>query len=208
VNSLVGSGTSNATSRAESVISSSGGVSDSETGTTGQMGSRKESYAQQVPFGPLVIVPMVDIRPPANRETGDKEVVMYSKEVQTSTAWVVVAEEEDGGEEVVKRRVEEEVRKEIERLRVDEERSREEEEKRLEAEKDVPGSPLPTWNIVNGIVISEEEQTRILTSDAFYDFLSRSSKIVERALDEDYDVLVDYTMDVEANQYNALLSQF
>ena len=50
-------------------------------------------------------------------------------------------------------------------------------------------------------MISEEEQTRILTSDTFYDFLSRSSKIVERALDEDYDVLVDYTMDVEANQY-------
>jgi hypothetical protein len=138
VNSLVGSGTSNATSRAESVISSSG-VSDSETGTTGQMGSRKESYAQQAPFGPLVILPMVDIRPPAKRESGDTEVVMYSKEVQTSTAWVAVEENEDGGEEVVKRRIEEEVRKEIERLRVDEERNREEEEKRLEAEKDVPG---------------------------------------------------------------------
>ena len=141
VNSLVGSGTSNATSRAESVISSSGGVSDSETGTTGQMGSRKESYAQQAPFGPLVIVPMVDIRPPAKRETGDTEVVMYSKEVQTSTAWVAVEENDDGGEEVVKRRVEEEVRREIERLRVDEERNRVEEEKRLEAEKDVPGIP-------------------------------------------------------------------
>ena len=41
----------------------------------------------------------------------------------------------------MKRRVEEEVRKEIERLRVDEERNREEEEKLLEAEKDVPGIP-------------------------------------------------------------------
>lgn len=48
--------------------------------------------------------------------------------------------------------------------------------------------------------ISEEEQRRILTSETFHDFLSRSSKIVERALDEDYDVLMDYTMDVEANQ--------
>lgn len=52
-------------------------------------------------------------------------------------------------------------------------------------------------------MISEEEQLRILTSDSFHDFLSRSSKIVERALDEDYDVLVDYTMDVEATQYHA-----
>ena len=89
---------------------------------------------------------MVDIRPPPLRSEGgrggEREVVMYSKEVQTSSAWVVgVEEEEDGeGEEVVKRRVEEEVRKEMERLRVDEERNREEEEKRLEAEKDVPGT--------------------------------------------------------------------
>jgi len=51
------------------------------------------------------------------------------------------------------------------------------------------------------IVISEEEQQRILASDTFHHFLSRSSKIVERALDEDYDLLVDYTQDVEANQY-------
>jgi dynein intermediate chain, cytosolic len=50
-------------------------------------------------------------------------------------------------------------------------------------------------------VISEEEEQRILTSDGFYDFLQRSSKIIERTLDEDYDVLVDYTVDVEANQY-------
>jgi dynein intermediate chain len=50
-------------------------------------------------------------------------------------------------------------------------------------------------------VISEEEQQRILTSDTFHDFLARSSKIVERALDEDYDLLTDYTMDVEATQY-------
>ena len=56
-------------------------------------------------------------------------------------------------------------------------------------------------------VISEEEQQRILTSDTFNDFLSRSSKIVERALDEDYDVLVDYTIDVEANQYGLMYCQ-
>ena len=145
VNSLVGSGTSNATSRAESVISSSGGVSDSETGTTGHVGSRKDSFAPQAQLGPLIIMPMVDIRPPLQREGGDRdrEVVMYSKEVQTSSAWVpAVEEEEDAGEDAVKRRVDEEVRKEIERLRVDEERNREEEEKRLEAEKDVPGISL------------------------------------------------------------------
>jgi dynein intermediate chain, cytosolic len=54
--------------------------------------------------------------------------------------------------------------------------------------------------------MSEEEQQRILTSDSFHDFLSRSSKIVERTLDEDYDVLADYTRDVEANQYVTVIS--
>lgn len=50
------------------------------------------------------------------------------------------------------------------------------------------------------VVISEEEQRRILTSETFHDFLSKSSKIVERALDEDYDVLMDYTVDIDADQ--------
>ena len=43
------------------------------------------------------------------------------------------------GEEVLKRRVDEEVRKELEQLRIDEERVKEEELRRHEAEKEVPG---------------------------------------------------------------------
>jgi dynein intermediate chain len=140
---------------------------------------------------------MLDI-PPPKTETAEKEIVTYSKEVQTST-WVQEEDSEDDGEEVVQRRVEEEVRRELDKLKLEEQRMKEEEAVRQQVEKEVPGMVfcVCVWLIV---VISEEEQQRILTSEPFHDFLSRSSKIVERALDEDYDVLMDYTMDVEANQ--------
>jgi dynein intermediate chain, cytosolic len=198
VNSLVGSGASNGTSRTESVISSSG-MSDSETA------SQKVELVSVTSgnYSTSVLYPILDIAPPAPSRSVDKEVVTYSKEVQTA-AWVPDQVDEEEGEEVVKRRVEEEVRKELEQLRLDEQRAKEEELHRLEAEREVPGNSHQRIELI--IVISEEEQQRILTSDTFHDFLSRSSKIVERALDEDYDVLVDYTMDVEANQYILLYS--
>ena len=201
MNSLVGVGTSNGGSRAESVISSSG-MSDSETAsrdiqlmpphTTGTNYSTSSVYS------------VLDIPPPVPGRAVEKEIVTYSKEVQTAAAWV--PEEIDGeedSEEVLKRRIDEEVRKELDLLRIDEERMKEEELRRQEAEKEVPGTSLAGCA---DIVISEEEQQRILTSDSFNDFLSRSSKIVERTLDEDYDVLADYTRDVEANQYITLIS--
>ena len=189
---------SSGTSRAESVISSSG-VSDSESASQSMPPSNSTSAK---PFSTVMQV-MLDIAPPPRVEKREGEIVTYSKEVQT-VAWSPTVKEdvfEDVDEdEVVRKRVEEQVRMELETLRLDEEKlAREAQLHQLEAEKQVPGT-----HMLRGIllisVISEEEQLRILTSDSFYDFLSRSSKIVERALDEDYDVLVDYTMDIEATQ--------
>jgi len=196
VNSLVGSGgASSGPSRTESVISSSG-LSDSE-------GNSRDIQVTSVvsgTFSTTLLEPIIDRPPQVKEVVREKEIVTYSKEVQT-TAWIPDEDSEEDGEEVVKRRVDEEVRKEIERLRIDEQREKEDEFNRLEAEKEVPGTfRTITRDVMLIIVITEEEQVRILTSDTFHDFLSRSSKIVERALDEDYDVLVDYTMDVEANQ--------
>jgi dynein intermediate chain, cytosolic len=140
--------------------------------------------------------PLIDIPPPIP-VAPKEEIVTYSKEVQT----IPLQEEEsdEDQDEIVRKRVEEELQKEIEKLRLEDELARQEESaanKQIETE--IPGIQL--YSSVDK-VISEEEEQRILTSDAFHDFLSRSSKIVERALDEDYDVLVDYTADVEANQY-------
>jgi len=178
---------------------SSSGMSDSETHSN-VVFADKGSFAQGN-FSTKLLPPILDIAPPPVKGTGDGEVVMYSKEVQTAS-WVAEEESDEESDEVIKRRVEEEVRREMDRLKIEEDRMRVEEQHRHEAEKDVPGACDSESRLT--IVISEEEQQRILASDHFHDFLSRSSKIVERALDEDYDVLADYTRDVEANQYPKL----
>ena len=192
--SLVGPDKSAGTSRAESVISSSG-VSDSEAGS-----QNLPHVASQIAFSTVLLPPLVDIAPPPRANMGEREVVTYSKEVQTSN-WVDEESSEEEDEEEINRRVEDEVRLKLEKIRMEEQRNRELEAQRLQAEMDIPGINVwvPEWS--DSVVMSEEEERRILASDSFYEFLDRSTKIVERTLDEDYDVLADYTLDVEANQY-------
>lgn len=42
--------------------------------------------------------------------------------------------------------------------------------------------------------LTDGELDAVISSEEFLDFVERSSKIVERVLDEDYDVLVDYAL--------------
>lgn len=44
--------------------------------------------------------------------------------------------------------------------------------------------------------LSEDEKVAITSSEDFVDFIERSSKVVERALDMEYDVLADYGVGV------------
>lgn len=43
--------------------------------------------------------------------------------------------------------------------------------------------------------LTNEELTAVTASDDFLDFVERSSKVIERALDQDYDILADYSLD-------------
>lgn len=43
--------------------------------------------------------------------------------------------------------------------------------------------------------LTNEELTAVTASDDFLDFIERSSKVIERALDQDYNVLADYSLD-------------
>ena len=43
--------------------------------------------------------------------------------------------------------------------------------------------------------LNNEEMKALTSSEDFLDFVDRSSKVIERALDEEYDVLADYAMD-------------
>ncbi|KAL9008340.1 MAG: hypothetical protein Q9173_006523 [Seirophora scorigena] len=42
--------------------------------------------------------------------------------------------------------------------------------------------------------LTNEELTAVTASDDFLDFVERSSKVIERALDQDYDILADYSL--------------
>lgn len=43
--------------------------------------------------------------------------------------------------------------------------------------------------------LTDEELNAVTSSNDFLDFVERSSKVIERALDQDYDVLADYALD-------------
>lgn len=130
-------------------------MSDSEGGSQLQGHGRGQGQAgqgvsfAQGNFSATLLPPILDIAP-AKVELGEKEVVTYSKEVQTS-AWTPPPEEdgEEDGEEVVRRRVEEELRRELEKLKIEEERLKEEEQLRLDGEKEVPGI-MSLGNVVDG----------------------------------------------------------
>jgi hypothetical protein len=115
---------------------SSSGMSDSETAS---QNIQLVSLSAPGNYSTSTLYPILDIPPPTTLKTTQKEVVTYSKEVQTTT-WIPEEDIEEDGEEAVNRRIEEEVQRELERLRLDEERAREEDLHRLEAEKEVPGT--------------------------------------------------------------------
>lgn len=51
--------------------------------------------------------------------------------------------------------------------------------------------------------LSEEERAAISASEEFLEFIERSSKIVERALDMEYDILADYGIDANGDSEDA-----
>ncbi|KAJ1958404.1 hypothetical protein GGI12_004744 [Dipsacomyces acuminosporus] len=109
-----------------------------------------------------------------------KEKVMYNKEAQT-------AESGDGPdaalltEEEIERRVKE-IREKDEKARI----AKEEERARREAEAKARESEIKR--------LTDEQRTSILESGDFSAFIEHSSRVMERALDEDYDFMVDYTL--------------
>ncbi|KAG6813836.1 hypothetical protein H0H92_006780 [Tricholoma furcatifolium] len=98
-----------------------------------------------------------------------KERVSYNKEVQTTA---IEPENPEGYEDDLRERILREHELEKERLARD---------KELEEEK-----------------LSEEERASILAAPEFIDFVEQSSKIVQRALNDGYDYIRDYTIGAES----------
>ena len=110
-------------------------MSDSESVT--QQGQKRASLIK-TNFSANLLPPIVDLPPPSPVALAQRELVTYNKEVQTM-AWVPDEESEGEDEESLRRRVEEELRKELERLRV-EEKAVEELDKT--ATKELPGNTV------------------------------------------------------------------
>ncbi|RMX91818.1 hypothetical protein D0868_13768, partial [Hortaea werneckii] len=140
------------------------------------------------------------------------EIITYSKGVQTEQQWEEDEEqretnEDDQGregvtrspsrrrrrklsergmeleeEEEIRRRLRHEIEEELKALQLDEQRAESEKER-------FPARAL-----------QPDELNAVTSSNDFLDFIERSSKVIERALDEEYDVLADYTLASRAGE--------
>ncbi|KAF8159787.1 WD40-repeat-containing domain protein [Crassisporium funariophilum] len=115
-------------------------------------------------------------------ELPHKERVIYNKEVQTT---FVETEPSPDYEDELRQRIMRERDADAERAARDQEL--EEESVKLEQEIEQEIREL-----------SEEERASILAAPEFLDFVEQSSKIVQRALNDGYDYIRDYTIGAEA----------
>lgn len=146
-------------------------------------------------------------QPPAPTSKPTTEVLTYSKGVQTSGPQSPQRQRRSSGgfsdsdaggppsapRSPTKRQSRREREKE-ERLRQNLRREIEEE---LKAVKDLsldrPSSTEPSKFPTRGL--TDEEVNAVTASEDFLEFVERSSKVIEKALDQDYDVLADYALD-------------
>ncbi|CAG8500152.1 10640_t:CDS:2, partial [Acaulospora colombiana] len=114
-----------------------------------------------------------------------KEIVLYNKEVQT-------AENSFGPPPPSEQEIRSKILKEQEEIEKAKQTALEEERLRAEAEKK---------KVQKLKDISEEEKKKIVGSAEFVEFIDYSTKIVERALNENYDFMKDYSIikDVESD---------
>lgn len=126
-----------------------------------------------------------------------KEYISYSKGVQTEPYTDVGVGTDDSVEEIPSPRA----RKRLSRLERDrDEEIREQIRKEIEEElKVTQNGTLGDQNVTSTQQrfplrpLTDTELNAVTSSTEFLSFIERSSKVIERALDDDYDLLADYT---------------
>ncbi|EAU90208.2 dynein intermediate chain [Coprinopsis cinerea okayama7 len=115
-------------------------------------------------------------------ELPQKERVIYNKEVQTTAV-----------DEGVSPDYEEEIRQRILR-------ERDAEAERIARDKELEEESVKLDQEIEAEIreLTEEERASILTAPEFLDFVEQSSKILQRALNDNYDYTRDYTIGAEA----------
>ncbi|KAL5633267.1 hypothetical protein ACGC1H_003683 [Rhizoctonia solani] len=118
-------------------------------------------------------------------ELPQKQKVIYNKEVQTAE---IETEPTGPSEDELRARIRQEEEAEWERQRAEKEQEMEEEARKLEREIEDEIREL-----------TEEERASIYIAPEFLDFVEQSTKIVQRALNDGYDYIRDYTIGTEAD---------
>jgi dynein intermediate chain len=113
-------------------------------------------------------------------EFSDSENERSTSEIQTPKASKRLSRREREKDEELRQNIRKEIEEELKALR-----------------DPVPDGPLsPTYIPQNfpARTLTNEELNAVTASDEFMDFIERSSKVIERALDQEYDVLADYAL--------------
>jgi dynein intermediate chain len=197
-------------SRPGSVVSSSRPLSDERRASTQRMssetGENRESRTtvSGVSTGTtyvasatqtLGITPTVNVYEQPSDAPPKKEIVTYDKGIQTSGEWEPQRKEkgvgsEEGEEEWDGRETPKPLSESQKESIRDELRKEIEDEVRAAVQ---PGSIRPAEEArFPARTLSNDELEAVTTSRDFQDFLDQSTKVIERALDEEYDLLTDY----------------
>lgn len=167
--------------------------SDIATPATGQAASLQPQTLTTIPLTTVYECPPSPV----------KEVFSYSKGVQTTEGWTSPTRprafsESDYDEPTLtpSKRLNRRERDREEELR---QNLRKEIEEELRAAKELMTDgylkPTTTTNFP-ARALTSDELNAVTHSDEFMEFLDRSSKVLERALDQEYDILTDYTLQV------------
>ena len=132
------------------------------------------------------------------------ETFSYSKAIQTAEAWSPrrrtrgsedsSESDSDRSQSRTAKRLSRREREREEELRRNLRREIEEELKAVK-EPVVNGATVAAPSKYPARALTEEELNAVTSSEDFLDFVDKSSKVIEKALDEDHDVLVDYGAD-------------
>ena len=146
-------------------------------------------------------------QPPALTSKPTAEVLTYSKGVQTSDEWPLQRQRRSSGDfsdseaggspSALRSPTKRRSRREREREEELRHNLRREIEEELKAARDltldVPTLDGPSKFPARGL--TDEEANAVTASEDFLEFVERSTKVIEKALDQDYDVLADYALD-------------
>lgn len=189
-------------SRPNSVLSAGQVSNETSDVDPNAAGGMQPGSPRQIPTFSTIPLGTIYETPPSPT----KEVFSYSKGVQTVEEWLPPSKKEEiethetdeypSVQATPSKRLRQRAAEREEELR---EKLRNELMEELEAAKDLAQNGITENTIISMKnfpirTLSDEETQAMTKSEDFMDFVDKSTKVIERALDERYDILTDYTL--------------